>query len=76
MQFKECLTNESIKKEFKSPFDLINYAIKLAKDMIRTDRACRVATPIQNRAYQVLLEIYEKKDFLTHYEDEEEDLEE
>ncbi|MDR3625162.1 MAG: hypothetical protein P4L16_08525 [Chlamydiales bacterium] len=73
MHLKDCLTNEHIKLNFKSSFDLVNYAIKLAKDMIQTDRGCRVATPIQNRAYQVLLEIYEKKDFLTNYEDEDDD---
>lgn len=76
MHLKDCLTNEYIKKDFKSSFDLINYAIKLAKDMIKSDRPCRVSTPIHNRAYQILLEIAEKKDFFTHYEDEDEDLSE
>lgn len=57
------LTTENLKKEFKNPFRLVNYAIDLAKDMIRSDRPCRVHTPIQNRAYQILLEIAEKKDY-------------
>ena len=59
------LTTEYLKKNAKSSFDLVNYSIELAKDMMATDRYCRVPTQIQNRAYQVLLEIGEHKDFLS-----------
>jgi hypothetical protein len=59
------LTTEYLKKNSKSSFDLVNYSIHLAKDMMSADRSCRVPTLIQNRAYQVLLEIGEHKDFLS-----------
>jgi len=62
MASKDQLTSERIRKRFKSPFDLVNYSIKLAKDMIHTGRGCRVDTPINNKAYQILLEIAEDKD--------------
>lgn len=51
------LTNEKLAKKFKSQFDLVNYAIKLAGNMIKSGRAARVRTPNQNRAYQILAEI-------------------
>jgi hypothetical protein len=50
-------TNEKLAKKFKSQFDLVNYAIKLAENMIKSGRASRVRTPIQNRAFQILAEI-------------------
>lgn len=59
---KDTLTSEHLRKAFNSSFELVNYAIEQAKDMIKSDRACRVSTPIQNRAYQILLEIGEHKD--------------
>lgn len=59
------LTTEYLKKNAKSAFDLVNYSIELAKDMMISDRPCRVPTSIQNRAYQVLLEIGQHKDFLS-----------
>jgi hypothetical protein len=77
MASKDRLTTERLKKKFNSPFDLVNYSIKLAKDMIYTGRGCRVDTTVGNKAYQVLLEIAEDKDYLTEivndeYEDDEE----
>lgn len=62
---KECLTTEHLKANAKSSFDLVNYSIQLAKDMMATDRSCRVPTTVQNRAYQTLLEIGAHKDFLS-----------
>lgn len=62
MEFKTPLTNEKIRKKFKSQFDLVNYAIKLAENMIRTGRDCRVKTDSQSRALQVLSEIMQDKD--------------
>lgn len=71
---KEPLTTEHLKKDFPSSFELVNYSIKQAKDMIKSDRQCRVTTPIHNRAYQILLEIACHKDFFENIDldDEEE----
>lgn len=56
------LTNENMAKKFKSNFDLVNYAIKLAENMIRTGRDARVKSDVQNRALLILEEIHEGKD--------------
>jgi hypothetical protein len=56
------LTNEDMTKKFKSNFDLVNYAIKLAENMIKTGRDARVKSEIQNRAMLILEEIQEGKD--------------
>jgi len=61
-QNKIHLTNESVNKKFKSNFELVNYAIKLAENMIKTGRDARVKSDIQNRAMLVLEEINEGKD--------------
>lgn len=63
MELKFFLTNEKICKKFKSQFDLVNYAIKLAENMIRTGRESRVRLESQNRALQVLGEIISGKDY-------------
>jgi hypothetical protein len=63
---RDSLTSEHLKKQFGSSFELVNYAIAQAKDMIKSDRPCRISTQIHNRAYQILLEIGENKD---HYQD-------
>lgn len=62
MEKKIPLTNEKVRKKFKSQFDLVNYAIKLAENMIRTGRDCRVKIDSQNRALQILSEIIQDKD--------------
>lgn len=62
MEYKDQLTNENIKKKFKSQFELVNYAIRLAENMIRTGRDPRVKTDVQNRALQILVEINSGKD--------------
>lgn len=59
---KTHLTNEEVKKKFKSSFDLVNYAIQLAENMIRTGRETRVKSEVQNRAMLILEEIEEGKD--------------
>jgi DNA-directed RNA polymerase subunit omega len=59
---KHNFTNEKISKKFVSQFDLVNYAIRLAENMIRTGREPRVETEFQNRAIQILAEIYHDKD--------------
>lgn len=60
---KGPLTNEKICKKFKSQFDLVNYAIKLAENMIKSGRDCRVKIDSQNRALQVMSEIIQDKDY-------------
>jgi hypothetical protein len=59
---KSHLTNEDMTKKFKSSFELVNYAIKLAENMIKTGRDARVKSEVQNRAMLILEEIYEGKD--------------
>ena len=62
MVIQENLTNEKLIKKFKSQFELVSYAIRLAENMIKTGRDSRVKTDIQNRALQILAEIAENKD--------------
>lgn len=62
MDLKDYLTNEKVCKKFKSQFELVNYAIKLAANMISTGRETRVKIDSQNRAMQVLNEILQDKD--------------
>lgn len=59
---KVPLTNEEIRKKFKSSFELVNYAIKLAENMINTGRDARVKSDVQNRALLILEEIQEGRD--------------
>lgn len=59
---KILLTNEEITKQFKSNFELVNYAIKLAENMIKTGRDSRVKSDVKNRAMLILAEIHEGKD--------------
>lgn len=62
MELKEQLTNEKIRKKFASQFELVNYAIRLAENMILTGRDPRVKIDSQNRSLQVLTEILSDKD--------------
>lgn len=62
MELKDYLTNEKIRKKFTSQFDLVNYAIKLAANMIMTGWDSRVKIDSQNRAMQVMTEILHNKD--------------
>lgn len=59
---KKHLTNEDVVKKFVSNFELVNYAIRLAENMIRTGRDARVKSEVQNRAMLILEEIHEGKD--------------
>lgn len=61
-QLKDYLTNEAIKKRFDNQFDLVNYAIGVAKDMILAGRGPRIRTQTENPALQVLEEIVAGKD--------------
>jgi hypothetical protein len=62
MAVKRTLTNQHLSTKFTNSFELVNYAIRLAKNMIQSERPCRIPTPVQNRAFQILLEIAEGKD--------------
>lgn len=55
-------TNEILSKKFKNNFELVNYAIQLAENMIKTGRDTRVRSDLQNRAMLILEEINEGKD--------------
>ncbi len=58
----EHLTNQEISKRFVNQFDLVNYAIKLTENMIRSGRAPRVKVDVDNPVVQVLAEIEAGKD--------------
>ena len=62
MENKDSLTNEKILKKFKSQFELVNYAILLAENMIKSGRDSRVKTDGQNKAMQIVAEIATGKD--------------
>ncbi len=62
MEKKTNFTNENLSKKFKSNFDLVNYAIQLAENMIESGRDARVKSEVQNRAMLILEEINEGKD--------------
>lgn len=72
METKEQLTNEKIRKRFVNQFELVNYAIKLAENMIRTGRDPRVKVDSHNRSLQVIGEIASGKDYLDEIFEEEE----
>lgn len=59
---KASLTNEALRGKFQSSFELVNYAIRLAENMVRTGRAPRVQTDVENPAVQILEEISAGKD--------------
>lgn len=63
MEEKDRFTNEELARKFKSNFDLVNYAIKLAENMIRTGRDARIKSEVQNKALLVLEEIVQGKDY-------------
>lgn len=58
----EQITNEVINKKFKNQFDLVNYAIALAENMLKTGRDARIKSVTQNRAMQIYEEIVTGKD--------------
>jgi DNA-directed RNA polymerase subunit K/omega len=62
MEKRKPLTNESIKSKFKSQFELVNYAIKLAEQMIHSGRAPQVSIDNQNTAVIIIEEIEVGKD--------------
>ena len=65
MEKKETLTNEVIRKKFVSQFELVNYAIRLAENMIRTGRdSDSRLTGGDNVALHVISDITEGRDKL------------
>lgn len=62
MDVKDLLTNEKLTKRFSSLFELVNYSIRIAEELIKSGRDPRVRTDIQNPMYRVLLEILNDKD--------------
>ncbi len=62
MEVKKTLTNEKLQKRFSSLFELVNYAIDVAENMILTGREPNTETGVQNRAVQVLDEISKHKE--------------
>ena len=64
MLLKDQKTNEMLKKRFDNNFELVNYAITLAENMLQTRREARLKLPIKNPAYVVLEEIAQGKDYL------------
>ena len=68
---QESLTNEFVRKKFKSQFELVNYAIKLSEQLIRSGRAPRVPSDNQNPAVIVIEEIEEGRDQLESLIDDE-----
>ena len=60
---KDNLTNETLGDKFKSQFDLVNYAIRLADNFIKSGRPPRIIKmEIQNPAAMILEEIRQGKD--------------
>jgi len=63
MYAKNRLTNEPLRKKTTSSYELVNYAIRLAKNMIEVEREARVSAPgIINTSYLILEEIIQSKD--------------
>ena len=56
-ELRELLTNEKLIKRFGSQFQLVNYAMALAANMLRTGRAPRAKSDVQNPVHYVLNEI-------------------
>ena len=69
---KEDLTNEKLSTQFTNQFDLVNYAIKLAENLIRTGRAPRVKVDVENPVIQILAEIEEGEDQLEEISEDDE----
>lgn len=66
MESKEFLTNEVVSKKFKNQFDLVNYAIGLTSQLIKSGRAPRVHADSDNPAVVVIEELEAGKD---HWEE-------
>ena len=56
-QVAKHLTSERLRKRFTSQFDLLNYAIRIAENVVHTGRDMNVKTDVNNPAYNILEEI-------------------
>lgn len=70
MDKRDSLTNEKLKAKFISQFELVNYAIRLAENVIHSGRGPRVRIDTDNVAQQVVAEIQAGKDHLVEYNEE------
>lgn len=61
---RDYLTSERLRKRFISQFDLVNYAIRIAKNWVETGRDINVSTDIQNPAFNILEEIASHKEVM------------
>jgi hypothetical protein len=60
---KDQLTNQNLSDKYPNSFELVNYAIALAKNMIEVERECVVPVDgIINSSYQILEEICQGED--------------
>lgn len=64
MDKHETLTNEFVRKKFKSQFELVNYAIKLTEQLIKSGRTPRGFSDNLNPAVIIIEEIEDGKDHL------------
>lgn len=72
MSTKHTLTNEALSKRFDSPFALVNYSIRIARDLILKGEDFQ-----SNPATDVLMRIADRRElYLDIVEDEEEEEEE
>ena len=76
MGVKEKLTTELLKKRFsdRGAFDLVNYAIDVARNMVLTGRETTVSTDVMNQAYQVLEEIASNREHFAEMPEPEDEL--
>lgn len=76
MDRRKKLTNEIVTKKFQNQFDLVNYAISIAADIIHTGRATQADFWTENPALQALDEIetgHDKIEKVVEVEEEEEE---
>ncbi|MCB1136996.1 MAG: hypothetical protein KDK78_12070 [Chlamydiia bacterium] len=62
MELKDQLTNQEIKEKFKSDFELVNYAIRLAESLIKAGKEPDFGTDVRNYAYGILQMILDGRD--------------
>lgn len=64
MKLIELLTTEELKTKFNSDFELVNYAIRLAENIIKSGKELNLDPEVLNLAYQILQMILQGKDEL------------
>lgn len=62
MEQKKNLTNEKMGEKFRSQFELVDHAIKVVNNLVKSGRAPRIKTEIQNPAVVALEEINQGRD--------------